>query len=65
MTLHKLWTKMCEKDWRTITKSVFILHSISRDCQADSCRKFSQVRLCVCVYVCGWVVGEGGREWTC
>jgi len=42
MTLHKLWTKMCEKDWRTITKSVFILHSISRDCQADSCRKFAQ-----------------------
>ena len=38
-TLHKLWTKMCEKDWRTVTKSVFILHCISRDCQTDSCQR--------------------------
>jgi hypothetical protein len=41
MTLHKLWTKMCEKDWRTVTKSVFILHCISRDCQTDSCQRFA------------------------
>lgn len=41
MTLHKLWTKMCEKDWRTATKSIFILHCISRDCQADSCLRFA------------------------
>ena len=40
MTLHKLWTKMCESDWRTVTKSIFILHCISRDCSGDSCRRF-------------------------
>ena len=31
---------MCESDWRTVTKSIFILHCISRDCSADSCRRF-------------------------
>eukprot|EP01034_Spumella_vulgaris_P021746 gene21746-27800_t len=41
MTLHKLWTKVCEDDWRTATKALYILHAISRDCTADQCRKFS------------------------
>jgi len=26
MTLHKLWTKMCEKDYRTVVKSLYLLH---------------------------------------
>ena len=40
MTLHKLWTKMSEKDWRTATKSLYILHTILRDCQPDACAEF-------------------------
>jgi len=40
MTLHKLWTKMYETDWRTVVKSLYILHTILRDCQADACAKF-------------------------
>jgi hypothetical protein len=40
MTLHKLWTKMLEGDWRTVTKSLYILHSILRDCEADACEQF-------------------------
>ena len=41
MTLHKLWTKMCEKDWRTVVKSLYVLHCISRDCSADACQRFT------------------------
>ena len=41
MTLHKLWTKMCEKDWRTVVKSLYVLHSISRDCSTDACQRFA------------------------
>ena len=41
MTLHKLWTKMCEKDYRTVVKSLYVLHSISRDCSADACQRFA------------------------
>lgn len=41
MTMHKLWTKMCENDWRTVTKSLYILHCISRESSADSCQRFS------------------------
>ena len=41
MTLHKLWTKMCEKDWRTVVKSLYVLHCISRDCSADACQRFA------------------------
>lgn len=40
MTLHKLWTKMAERDWRTVTKSLYILHCISRDSKAEVCKKF-------------------------
>jgi hypothetical protein len=41
MTLHKLWTKMSEADWRTVAKSLYILHTIARDSQPDACVKFS------------------------
>jgi hypothetical protein len=41
MTLHKLWTKMSERDWRTIVKSLYILHCISRDCSTDACHQFT------------------------
>lgn len=41
MTLHKLWTKLCEKDYRTVVKSLFILHCISRDSSTDACDKFA------------------------
>jgi len=41
MTMHKLWMKMSEKDWRTISKSLYILHCISRDCSVDACKRFA------------------------
>lgn len=41
MTLHKLWTKMSEKDWRTVVKSLYILHCISRDSSTDACEHFA------------------------
>jgi len=41
MTVHKLYMKMTERDWRTVTKAAFILHSISRDCSTDVCTRFS------------------------
>ena len=41
MTLHKLWTKLCEKDYRTVVKSLFILHCISRDSSTEACDKFA------------------------
>ena len=40
MTLHKLWSKMTEKDWRVVLKSTFILHCISRDSSYDTCERF-------------------------
>ena len=42
MTLHKLWMKMTEKDWRTIMKSLYILHCISRDSSIDACNRFAE-----------------------
>ena len=41
MTLHKIWTKLCEKDYRTVVKSLYILHCVSRDSSADTCDKFA------------------------
>ncbi len=41
MTLHKLWMKMTEKDWRVVLKSAHILHCISRDSSPDTCEKFA------------------------
>src|SRR3546814_18105389 len=30
-TLHKLWMKMCEKDWRTTVKAMYLLHYVVRE----------------------------------
>src|SRR5690606_36211059 len=35
ITLHKLWTKMCEKDWRTTVKALYLLHRIVKDLQPE------------------------------
>lgn len=32
---------MCEKDWRTIVKSLYILHCISRDSSVEACTNFA------------------------
>ena len=40
-TLHKLWNKIAEKDWRTTAKGVDILHRLGRDCRAKDCRTFA------------------------
>ncbi len=32
---------MCEKDWRTVTKSLYILHCISRDSSSEACSNFA------------------------
>jgi hypothetical protein len=42
MTMHKLWMKMNEKDWRTIAKSLYILHCISRDSSVEACQRFGE-----------------------
>lgn len=42
MTLHKIWTKLLESDWRTVAKSLFLLHSISRESAPDACEEFAQ-----------------------
>jgi hypothetical protein len=31
MTLHKIWTKTCESDWRTVLKSLYLLHYVVRN----------------------------------
>eukprot|EP01039_Chlorochromonas_danica_P000517 gene515-556_t len=41
LTMHKLWTKMSEKDWRTVSKSLYILHCISRDSSTEACSRFA------------------------
>ena len=41
MTVHKLWTKMAERDWRTVVKALYILHCVSRDSMQESCKKLS------------------------
>merc|ERR1740139_1404209 len=33
--LRKLWNKMCEKDWRTTIKALYILHRFSADGAPD------------------------------
>lgn len=30
VTLRKLWTKMAERDWRTVAKALFIFHFLLR-----------------------------------
>ncbi len=41
MTLHKLWAKMCEDDWRTVIKSLYLLHAVSRESAPEHCKKFA------------------------
>ena len=31
MLLRKLWAKMSEPDWRTVSKAVYLFHSILKD----------------------------------
>jgi hypothetical protein len=53
MVLHKLWTKMCEKDWRTVVKSLHILLTISRDCPSKSSEKISEtIKYLISLYSC-------------
>jgi len=33
--LRKLWSKMCEKDWRTTIKALYVLHRFSSDGAPD------------------------------
>jgi hypothetical protein len=33
--LRKLWSKMCEKDWRTTIKALYVLHRFSADGAPD------------------------------
>ena len=28
VTLRKLWAKMCERDWRTVVKAVYMFHQL-------------------------------------
>jgi hypothetical protein len=41
-TLHKLWNKIAEKDWRTTSKGVDILHRMARDCKPKDCKIFAE-----------------------
>ena len=41
-TLHKLWNKVLEKDWRTTVKGIEILHRISRDARPKDAKKFAE-----------------------
>ena len=41
MTLHKLWMKMTERDWRVALKAGYILHCVARDSSTDTCQKFA------------------------
>ena len=36
MTLHKLWRRMAEKDYRTAAKAVYVLHRVARDTTVES-----------------------------
>ena len=44
-TLHKLWNKIAEKDWRTTAKGVDILHRMARDCKPKDCKVIALVTL--------------------
>lgn len=35
MLLRKLWAKMSEPDWRTVSKAVYLFHSILKDLPVD------------------------------
>ncbi|CBN75765.1 conserved unknown protein [Ectocarpus siliculosus] len=36
MTLHKLWRRMAERDYRTASKAVYVLHRLARGTTAES-----------------------------
>merc|ERR1740130_2556591 len=40
-TLHKLWNKISEPDWRTTLKGTTLLHHISRDTRPRDGRRFA------------------------
>lgn len=40
MTLHKLWRRMAEKDYRTATKAVYVLHRLARGTTTESWEYF-------------------------
>jgi len=42
VTLRKLWKKMVEKDWRTTTKALYLLHSLSRSTPLKNARALSR-----------------------
>jgi hypothetical protein len=51
MKLHKIWTKTCEHDWRTVLKSLYLLHFIHKNTRPvdsssfrDALIKMSKVR---------------------
>ena len=48
MTLHKLWRRMAEKDYRTAAKAVYVLHRVARGTTAESwgyfCSTLTQMR---------------------
>lgn len=35
MLLRKLWAKMSEPDWRTVSKAIYLFHSILRDLSTE------------------------------
>ena len=42
VTLRKLWKKMVEKDWRTTTKALYLLHALSRSTPTKNARALSR-----------------------
>ena len=42
VTLRKLWKKMVEKDWRTTTKALYLLHALSRQAPVKNSRALSR-----------------------
>ena len=50
MTLRKLWAKMAEKDWRTVSKALFVFHIVLRDAEPEDAVIFKtlldKVRAC-------------------
>jgi len=42
VTLRKLWKKMVERDWRTTTKALYLLHALSRSTPTKNARALSR-----------------------
>lgn len=45
MTLHKLWRRMAERDYRTASKAVYVLHRVARGTTAESWGYFRDTML--------------------